>query len=257
MENAYSPTWFDTFLPADDPPPVDREVAFVRRHLPLPGYRRLLDVACGVGRHARALARHGYEVLGIDRAEAAVRAARDGAPDGARFLVHDIGDLDALEAESFDAVLCLWQSFGAAEGDVGEALAAMSRRLRPGGRLLLDIYNRDALARLPTEECEMRGGREVRTVRALDDDRYRVKLSYSGSEDRDAFDWYVFTPDTLAAKAAGCGLSPLFACAWFDADVPASAEHVRMQLLFERAGPASEPRRGALEESRPQRGPAF
>lgn len=241
MGEAYSPTWFDTFLPADDPPPVDREVAFVLRHLPLRGYRRALDVACGVGRHARALARLGYEVLGIDRSEAAIEAARDGAPDGARFLVLDIGELDALEAEGFDAVLCLWQSFGAAEGDVGRVLTAMSRRLRPGGRVLLDIYNRDALVRLPTEEHEVRRGREVRTIRALGGDRYRVKLSYSDSDDRDAFDWHVFTPDTLAATAADCGLSPLLACAWFDADVPASAEHVRMQLLFERTGPASPP----------------
>ena len=231
----YSATWFDTFLPADDPPPVDREIAFVRRHLPLPDHRRVLDVACGVGRHARALAPHGYEVLGIDRSGAAIRAAREGAPDGARFLVHDLRDLDALEGEAFDAVLCLWQSFGAAEEDDGAVLAAMTRRLRPGGRLLLDVYHRQALARLPTEEREIRRGREVRTIRTLEGDRYRVRLSYSDSGDRDEFEWRVFTPEELAAEGAACGLSPLLACAWFDVDIPASAEHVRMQLLFERA----------------------
>lgn len=233
MKTIYSPTWFETFLPADDPPPVDREVAFVLTHLPLPEHPRVLDVGCGVGRHARALAARGYQVLGIDRSEDAIRTAREGAPDGARFLVHDMGDLDALD-EVFDAVVCLWQSFGYAEEDPRDILAGMTRRLRPAGRLLLDVYHRDALARLPTEEVGVRRGREVRTVRALDGDRYRVRLSYEGTDDRDDFAWRVFTPETLTAEAATCGLSPLFACAWFDAEVPASAEHMRMQLLFER-----------------------
>lgn len=231
----YSATWFDTFLPADDPPSVDREVAFVLQHLPRPDHRRVLDVACGVGRHARALASLGYEILGVDSSEAALAAARDGAPAGATFLQHDMRDLDGLGQSDFDAVLCLWQSFGALGQEGNRAvLASMARRLRPGGRLLLDVYHRDALVRLPAEEREVRQGREVRTIRALDGDTYRVRLTYSDSEDRDVFEWQVFTPDALAAEGALCGLSPLLACAWFDADIPASPEHVRMQLLFER-----------------------
>lgn len=231
----YSPTWFETFLPADDPPPVDREVAFVRRHMPLPVHRRVLDVACGVGRHARALAAQGYEVLGIDSSEAAIRAAREGAPEGARFRVHDQGGLDALGESDFDGVICLWQSFGFADPDENRViLEAMTRRLRPGGRLLLDLYNRDALARLPTEERDVRRGREVGTIRRLEGDRYRVRLDYSGTDDRDTFDWQVFTPDTLRALGARCGLSAILACAWFDPDVAPGPEHVRMQLLFER-----------------------
>lgn len=248
MGNAYSPTWFDTFLPADDPPPVDREVAFVLRHLPLTDYRRVLDVACGVGRHARALASHDYDVLGIDRSEAAIEAAREGAPHGVRFLVHDMADLDVLEAEGFDAVLCLWQSFGYAGSDDRAVLSAMARRLRPGGRLLLDVYNRDAIAGLPNEERGIRRGREVLTIRALEGDRLRVRLSYSDSEDRDEFEWRVFTPEELAAEATGCGLSPLLACAWFDAEIPASAKHVRMQLLFARTETAP---RAAFQDAAP------
>ena len=114
-------------------------------------------------------------------------------------------------------------------------------RHAPGGQLLLDIYHREAIARLPTDEREIRRGREVRTIRTLEGDRYRVRLSYSDSGDRDEFEWRVFTPEELAAEGAACGLSPLLACAWFDADIPASPEHVRMQLLFERAVIASEP----------------
>ncbi len=234
MGNHYSPTWFDTFLPRTDPPPVDREVAFIARHLPRTAYPCLLDVACGIGRHVRALAGLGYEVVGIDVSVDALAVARDGAPNGVTFRRHDIRELDALHDE-FDGVLCLWQSFGAFDDDENRAvLAAMARRLRPGGRLLLDVYHRDALATLPTVANEYRRGREVRTTRTLEGRRFRVRLSYSDSDDRDEFEWQVFTPGELVTEAASVGLSSRVACAWFDEDIAPSTDHVRMQLLFER-----------------------
>ncbi|MFW6201016.1 MAG: class I SAM-dependent methyltransferase, partial [Gemmatimonadota bacterium] len=66
MTNTYSARWFDTFLA---PVPEERtraEIAFLRRHLPPERYGSILDVACGPGRHALALAEAGYAVTGVD-----------------------------------------------------------------------------------------------------------------------------------------------------------------------------------------------
>lgn len=76
------------------------EVAFLQEVLPLPRFRRVLDVACGSGRHKRALSPLGYEVVGVD-VDPAV------APD----VVADMRDLDGLPSD-FDAVVNLWASFG-------------------------------------------------------------------------------------------------------------------------------------------------
>ena len=238
--NVYSTAWFETFLRASAPPPVDRELAFFERHAPLPEYRRVLDVACGIGRHARALAEVGYDVVGIDNSEDVLAVARAGAPSGAAFALADMRGLSAIrpgDAERFDAVICLWQSFGNFPEPVNrDVLAGMAGRLRPGGRLLLDVYNRDALPALPSREVETRDGRTFRTTRSLEGGRFAVRIAYEGSDDEDRLEWQVFTPDEIVALGEPVGLSPILTCAWFDDRVPAGPEHVRMQVLFETAG---------------------
>jgi len=236
--NVYSAAWFETFLSVGAPPPIDRELAFFARHLPLPDFRRVLDVACGIGRHARALAALGYEVVGIDVSEDVLDIARQGAPRGASFVLGDMRNLDAFGSEPavrFDTVVCLWQSFGNfSEAANREVLAGMGRRLRGGGRLLLDIYNREALPSLPTEERETRNGRVFTTTRALEGDRLRVRIEYDGSEETDALEWQVFTPDEIVALGHSVGLAHVLTCAWFDDAMPAGPQHIRMQVLFER-----------------------
>ena len=60
MELSYSPAWFRAFGRPGEAA-TEREVAFLQGVLPLPP-ATVLDVACGFGRHARALAARGYAV---------------------------------------------------------------------------------------------------------------------------------------------------------------------------------------------------
>lgn len=102
----------------------------------------MLDLCCGPARHAAPLAERGYHVLGLDLDDAALRDARRRAP-AATFVRGDMRRLP-LASSSMDAVLCMWQSFGHFDADTNiAALAEMARVLRPGGRLLLDLYHRD------------------------------------------------------------------------------------------------------------------
>src|SRR5262249_4842767 len=116
------------------------EVAGIARRLPLPGFRRVLDVCCGPGRHAAPLAAAGYDVTGVDRDMAAVARAAFRVPAGPVVALHHPA-LRELRT-TFDAAVVLWQSFGWFDPATNDrVLADLAARLRPGGRLLLDVYH--------------------------------------------------------------------------------------------------------------------
>ncbi len=140
MTNEYSSQWFSTFL---DPIPrewTSAEIAGVTRFLPLADFSRVLDICCGPGRHASPLVEQGYLVTGVDRDATAIATARQRAPT-ATFLELDQRELACVD-DTFDAALILWQSFGYCDPTTNDdVLAAIAERLRPGGRLLLDLYH--------------------------------------------------------------------------------------------------------------------
>jgi SAM-dependent methyltransferase len=233
MANEFPDIWFDTFLTPDSAAPVRRELEFIQSYLPVGRFRRLLDVPCGIGRHSGPLALLGYDMLGIDRSETALAVARRQYPD-VEFRKCDMSDLRPIDA-SFDGVLCLWQSFGYGDADQNRrVLCELRRMLRPGGRLILDVYNRDAAATLPAHGVEARAGRVVRTKRTWDGRRLRVELQYSDSETTDVHDWQIYSPSEIEELAFDVGLDVVLRCAWFDPDILPGRDHLRMQILLER-----------------------
>jgi ubiquinone/menaquinone biosynthesis C-methylase UbiE len=117
-----------------------QEVAFLIDELDLRPGMRVLDLGCGPGRHAWALASEGIEVVGLDISERFVTLARDGAPEGATFVR---GDARAMAYDSeFDAALSLCQgAFGLVPGEDGEVLRRLVRALKPGGRLAVTAFS--------------------------------------------------------------------------------------------------------------------
>ena len=108
---------------------------------------RLLDVACGTGRHAFELALLGWDVTGVDFSEELLERARVNAP-AARFLRQDMRELD-LPGEQFDAVTCLFDSIGYALDDEGvlATLSGLRRVLAPGGALVTEFLHAPAMLR--------------------------------------------------------------------------------------------------------------
>ena len=121
---------------------TQREIAFLERHgLLIPG-RRILDLACGGGRHSVAMAQRGAVVTGIDLGPAAIDAARRRAKRAGVRVEWLHGDLRHLPFENvFHVVTFIFGCFTEMPRRDAEAvLQRISRSLRPGGTLLLDVY---------------------------------------------------------------------------------------------------------------------
>ena len=130
---------------------TENQVEFIIKALGLAGGERILDLACGYGRHALALARRGFRVTGVDITpdyveDAARNAAREALP--ARFILSDIRDI-AFERE-FDAVLNLADgAIGYLENDEEnlKIFDVIAKALVPGGKHFMDVCNAAYAAR--------------------------------------------------------------------------------------------------------------
>lgn len=102
---------------------------------------KLLDLACGKGRHARYLAEKGFQVTGIDLSPNSIRFARQFENENLEFYRHDMRK--PFRANYFDAVLNMFTSFGYFDrpSDHVRTLANVAQGLRPGGQFLLDFFN--------------------------------------------------------------------------------------------------------------------
>src|SRR6516165_8449600 len=109
----FSGTSVEMWLQAIPEEQTKQEVDFIERKLKVSPPARLLDVPCGGGRHALALAARGYAITGVDISPDFLNAARTGA---AKRLVQvaweqrDMRDLPWVE--EFDGASCFGNSFG-------------------------------------------------------------------------------------------------------------------------------------------------
>lgn len=109
------------------------------------GVLRVLDVACGAGTQAIALAERGYEVVAADISPAMLAEARRHARERRLALRWCCADFRALPfgPGRFDAVLCCGSSLAhcLTEAQLARALGGMRAALRPGGILVTDLRN--------------------------------------------------------------------------------------------------------------------
>lgn len=110
--------------------------------------RRVLEVGCGPGQHARALVEAGFEVVAVDRSEAMIEdATEEPLPAGLRFVLGDMTEVDRLVEGTFGAALCLGNTLPhlADEERLRAFAQALARVLDPGAPLLLQILDYDRI----------------------------------------------------------------------------------------------------------------
>jgi len=101
----------------------------------------MLDIACGRGRHAVYLNKHGYNVTGIDLSIANIKYAKQFENERLHFYVHDMRYLFYINY--FDIAFNLFTSFGyfETEYDHIRSLKTFRKALKPNGLLVLDYFN--------------------------------------------------------------------------------------------------------------------
>ncbi|MBI2881243.1 MAG: class I SAM-dependent methyltransferase [Candidatus Tectomicrobia bacterium] len=150
------PDWTKTFFGRDYVRAYPRghqtesQVEAAVRLLGLSPPLRILDLCCGYGRHTLALRRRGYPCFGLDLSQELLKLARkESREEGAAAPPFTCADMREIPYRpgTFDAVLSLFTSFGyfEEEADDQAVLNGVARALRPGGRFLLDVLNKEWL----------------------------------------------------------------------------------------------------------------
>lgn len=122
---------------------------------------RLLDIACGRGRHSVYLNKKGYDVTGIDLSYSNIRFAQQFENEKLHFYVHDMRYLFYINY--FDLALNLFTSFGyfETEKEHVNALKTFRKSLKKDGILVLDYFNSEKIIRHLT-------GQEVKHIDGID-----------------------------------------------------------------------------------------
>jgi SAM-dependent methyltransferase len=128
---------------------IAAEVDFIEERLELDRGAMVLDLACGTGRHAIEMTSRGYKVVGFDLSLAMLARAADEAQERDQRLNFVQGDMREMTfEETFDGIYVWNTSFGFFEDEKNAVVVANLRKaLKAGGLLLLDVANRDYLAR--------------------------------------------------------------------------------------------------------------
>ncbi|MFO8110647.1 MAG: methyltransferase domain-containing protein [Thermoplasmata archaeon] len=115
---------------------------------------KILDLACGIGRHSLELARRGYDVTGLDLSEAYMKEASKKAEDRGlpvEFIQDDMRSF--VREHHYHAVINFWSSFGyfEVEADNYRVIKNIHSSLKKGGRFLIDVMGKEILHRIYSE----------------------------------------------------------------------------------------------------------
>jgi SAM-dependent methyltransferase len=225
--------------------PYAAEAGFVADRLAeagVPAGGRLLELACGTGRHALEFEGRGYEVVATDYSPdmlAVARRRKEERRARAEFVQADMRDLEPLASAraAFDAVVSLFDSIGYVETNeaIARVLGGAHRVLRPGGVLALEFWHAAAMLRaydpVRVRRWRTERGEVVRiSETSLDHQRQTATVRYTimdfaaadGSVRRleEAQTNRYFLVQEMAGFLERAGFTPLRFCAGFDAHRP-------------------------------------
>ena len=137
-------------------------------YLNIPESGKILDLACGKGRHSVYLNSLGYDVTGVDLSENSIAFAKQFENDSLRFKVHDM--CQPMD-QTFDAVFNLFTSFGYFDQDEAnlQTIKAIKANLNENGFGVIDFMNSEyVVENLVESDIKIVDGIEFHQKRSLE-----------------------------------------------------------------------------------------
>lgn len=183
QENNWFETWFDSpyyHILYKDRNDTEAQLFMdnLTHYLNLPEEAKILDLACGKGRHAIYLNQLGYDVTGVDLSENSIKEASKSSNNTLHFKVHD---MRVQTDEKYDAVFNLFTSFGYFENeeDNFKTLAAVKNSLTEYGFAVIDFMNANyVIDNLVPEEVKSVDGIDFHIKRYVADGHIHKEIDF-------------------------------------------------------------------------------
>ncbi len=178
-------SWFDTsyyhsLYKNRDEGEAKRFIQNLAGFLSLKPQTKVLDLACGKGRHSVTLNEIGMDVLGVDLSAHSIQLAKISENHSLHFQVHDMREI--IHNVHFDAVFNLFTSFGyfSYTKDNERVLLAVHQMLNENGLLILDFMNsKKIVANLVPQELKTVDGINYHITRSFDGNRIHKKIEFT------------------------------------------------------------------------------
>ena len=236
-----------------DPACLAAEVDFIVDTFDLEPGASVLDLCCGHGRHTVELARRGYRLTGLDLSPRHLALARQAAEDVGVTAEWIEADMRDVPHGPFDAVVNMFSAFGYLESDAEDqkVIDGIAGALRPGGRFLSDVRNREQAIRTfrPYDWQPLADGSAYLMENEIDlpASRWRVRntlIEPDGRRTSADFSVRQYTLTELTRMLAAAGLAVTGTWGGFDGS-PYTIETARMILRADLTPNTQPERQGA------------
>jgi SAM-dependent methyltransferase len=210
-------SWFDTpyyhlLYSNRDYTEAENFITKLTEELHLPKGSRIIDLACGKGRHSVFLNKLGYDVLGLDLSRQSIEFDKQFENQTLLFDVHDMRN--PIDADPMDAVFNLFTSFGYFdnENDDKKVFQSVCHVLKPGGFFVLDYLNEEYVRKsMVPETTVIRGNIEFKILKKIEG-RHVVKDIRFEADGR-SFHFFekvkLHTLEAINAYATECGFESI------------------------------------------------
>lgn len=182
---------------------------------------KVLDLCCGFGRHAYALAEHGYHVTGLDASDHLISIATERFPhQNVRYI---IGDMRSEYPDApYDAIVNFFTSFGYFDTheENQQVINTIADCLAPGGVFVLDFFNASLVRKtLNPESMNMVGETMIIQERWIDEPHVRKRITVNvpcSAEHTFEEQVCLYAHQDLLSMIAGAGLDARTLCGSYE-----------------------------------------
>jgi len=149
---------------------------------------KILDLACGAGRHSIFLNSLGFDVTGVDLSPNSIETANKLKNDRLKFDVHDMREV--YQAEGFNFVFNMFTSFGYFDSNEEniKMIQSIEKTLKTEGVFVLDFFNADRVKReLVKQETKEIDGVQFELTRELVDGKIIKHIEFTEQNERFSF----------------------------------------------------------------------